>query len=127
MLILFYDGECGLCSRSVRWVHRIDRLRAIAFAPLQGETARRILSEKDRTEMDSMLLVEGDQVWRKSAAIMQLIRATDCRWYKGVLFFDLFPQNLLDWLYDRVARNRDRFFSDFCSIEKGNPEIKVLP
>lgn len=44
--VLFYDGACGLCDRSVRWV--IKRLRPdspLKFAPLQGALAARCLPE----------------------------------------------------------------------------------
>ena len=37
--IVFYDGDCGLCDRFVRWMLRRDRGHHYRFAPLQGETA----------------------------------------------------------------------------------------
>src|SRR6478736_4952024 len=37
--IVFYDGVCGLCARSVQVLVRLDRGRAFHYAPLQGTTA----------------------------------------------------------------------------------------
>ncbi|MGD2018124.1 MAG: DCC1-like thiol-disulfide oxidoreductase family protein, partial [Planctomycetota bacterium] len=42
--LLLYDGECGLCSRTVRFVLRRDRLKRLRFAALRsaaGEAALR--------------------------------------------------------------------------------------
>jgi predicted DCC family thiol-disulfide oxidoreductase YuxK len=36
--VVLYDGTCGLCHRSVRWLMKRDR-RRLWYAPLQGETA----------------------------------------------------------------------------------------
>jgi len=36
-LTLVYDGECGFCTRSARWVERRDRHRRIAVRPNQEE------------------------------------------------------------------------------------------
>ena len=37
--LVLYDGECGLCSRVVRWLIAADRRGVLHFAPLQGATA----------------------------------------------------------------------------------------
>ena len=45
--ILFFDGVCGLCNRFVDFMLRTDSQHRFRFAPLQGETARRLLAEGD--------------------------------------------------------------------------------
>src|SRR5262249_57642651 len=37
--LVLYDGECGVCSRIVRWLLDADRRGELRFAPLQGATA----------------------------------------------------------------------------------------
>ena len=37
--LVLYDGNCGLCARSVRWILDHERDHDIVFAPLQGPTA----------------------------------------------------------------------------------------
>ena len=41
--ILFFDGVCGLCNRFIDLMLRADRQDRFRYAPLQGETARRML------------------------------------------------------------------------------------
>lgn len=41
--ILFFDGVCGLCNRFVDFMLKADSRNRFLYAPLQGETARRLL------------------------------------------------------------------------------------
>jgi predicted DCC family thiol-disulfide oxidoreductase YuxK len=41
--VVFYDGVCGLCDRSVQFLLARDRERVLHFAPLQGSTAAAVL------------------------------------------------------------------------------------
>lgn len=41
--ILFFDGVCGLCNRFVDFMLKADSRSRFRYAPLQGETARRLL------------------------------------------------------------------------------------
>jgi predicted DCC family thiol-disulfide oxidoreductase YuxK len=41
--VVFYDGVCGLCDRSVQFLLARDRERVLHFAPLQGPTAAAVL------------------------------------------------------------------------------------
>jgi protein-S-isoprenylcysteine O-methyltransferase Ste14/predicted DCC family thiol-disulfide oxidoreductase YuxK len=38
--ILFYDGDCGLCQRSLIWLLRLDAAETFRFAPLGGRKYR---------------------------------------------------------------------------------------
>ena len=46
--ILFFDGVCGLCNRFVDFMLRTDSQHLFRYAPLQGETARRLLEMDDQ-------------------------------------------------------------------------------
>ena len=38
-LIVLYDGVCGFCNGSVRWLIEREAGARLHYAPLQGETA----------------------------------------------------------------------------------------
>src|SRR3569833_895954 len=38
--VVLYDGECGLCHRSVKFILRHEADHELRFAPLQGELAK---------------------------------------------------------------------------------------
>ena len=50
--VLFYDGVCGLCDRSVQFLLARDRERVLHYAPLQGPTAAAVLG---RLGLDAVL------------------------------------------------------------------------
>lgn len=50
--VLFYDGVCGLCDRSVQFLLARDRERVLHYAPLQGPTAAAVLG---RLGLEAML------------------------------------------------------------------------
>ena len=41
--VLYYDGPCHLCQRSVQWVHR--HAPGVACVPLQSDEAKKALPE----------------------------------------------------------------------------------
>jgi predicted DCC family thiol-disulfide oxidoreductase YuxK len=43
--ILFYDGDCGLCSRAVLFVVKNERFPKIYFSSIQSEFAKQFLKE----------------------------------------------------------------------------------
>jgi len=70
--ILFFDGVCVLCSSSVEFVFRMDRKRKFLYAPLQGNTADRYLSDMSPDDrMQGMALLEGGRILRGYDALMR--------------------------------------------------------
>lgn len=108
-LVLFFDGECGFCMRSVRLVYEFDEKGLVDFAPLQGELAGKYrlkgYSEKGGGSM--VILREDDgEIFTKGDAVLELGKALGGVF--GVLAFgySFFPERLRNWFYDLVARNR---------------------
>src|SRR5258708_13937257 len=77
--ILFFDGVCGLCNRTVDFVLQEDRDRRFLFAPLQGETFKAFV--KDHPELstvDSAFVLsytaQGWQLLMRGYAIFYILR-----------------------------------------------------
>src|SRR5688500_17962912 len=71
--IVFYDGDCGMCTQSVDLILRADRRNVFWFAPLQGETARELLPPlPDDPGQWSMVLVDEAGVHRESDAALRI-------------------------------------------------------
>ncbi|WP_414706419.1 thiol-disulfide oxidoreductase DCC family protein, partial [Salinivirga sp.] len=41
--VVFFDGNCGLCSRSINFIIKHDRYQHFLFCPLQSKTAEEFL------------------------------------------------------------------------------------
>jgi len=108
-LVLFFDGECGFCSKSVRRVNRLDREGAVDFAPLQGKLSKELGLEEfaDKKGGTMVLLRESDgERFFKSDACILLGKTLGQPWSALAGCYAIFPKSLRDSLYDFVARNR---------------------
>lgn len=119
--VLFFDGDCGFCSKSVRRVHRLDKSGLIDFAPLQGELAGEKgfgkYAEKGAGTM--VLMREGDGlVFLRSEALVELGKVLGGGWAVLGRCLSFVPRGLRDWGYDFVARNRHRLagYGRACGI-----------
>jgi predicted DCC family thiol-disulfide oxidoreductase YuxK len=129
--LVLYDGECGLCDRSVDWLLRHDRRGVLTFAPLQGQTARPFAGEPLR--LDTMLFVErrpdgGTRVYDRSAAAFRILRRLGGPWHLvGAL--SLLPRAVTDRLYAFVASRRHRWFGRraSCRVPDASVRARFLP
>ena len=105
--IVFFDGECGLCARSVRWLLDHDPSGVLRFAPLQGETARRmgVTPPADRGAW-FLILADEDGLHARSGATLRAIARLGGVFTLARLLL-LVPGPLRDGVYDWVARHRD--------------------
>jgi predicted DCC family thiol-disulfide oxidoreductase YuxK len=112
--ILFYDGHCGLCHRSVRFVlARGARGEAFFFAPLQGDTFRQLVSEEPRRQLpDSLVLrtAQGELLTR-SAAVLHIAARLGGAWRVLGAIVQVIPRAWRDALYDFIARIRHKLFA----------------
>lgn len=110
----FYDGECGLCLRSVRFVLAEDASgRAFRFAPLQGETFARAIDREVRAKLpDSVVVLASDgSVLVRSDAAMHVLERLGGLWRVLGTLARVVPRPLRDAAYDVVASGRKRLFA----------------
>ena len=118
--IVFFDGPCLFCQKSVQWLAQHERLgRSLYFAPLQGETAERLLSESLRTAPleGVVFLDEHSQVHRGAAAIRALANMLRMPWSIGARL-------MTGWAYQFVAARRHSLFrqkEESCLV---SPEMR---
>ncbi|MBV8227658.1 MAG: DUF393 domain-containing protein [Verrucomicrobia bacterium] len=65
--ILFFDGVCGFCNKTVDFVLRADRNRVFLYSPLQGETFGRItqnhpVTQTEAASLSNLLFVFSEQI-----------------------------------------------------------------
>lgn len=110
---VFFDGGCGLCHRSVLLLLQEDREEGLRFAPLGGETFRRLFpAERAAALPDSLVVVRGDgAALVRSAALVHLGHRLGGGWRIGALVLGAVPRRLADWTYDRIATVRGRWFA----------------
>ncbi|ADE54396.1 thiol-disulfide oxidoreductase DCC family protein [Coraliomargarita akajimensis] len=127
--VLFYDGDCGLCSWSVNFLARHDRRKRLKFAPLQGETAIARLPEEYRLQLSTVVYERSHQhFYVRSGAILRALIDTEShlRWaaYPALCI----PRCIRDWCYNRIVHNRHRLFhAKSCPLPKPEERKRMLP
>jgi predicted DCC family thiol-disulfide oxidoreductase YuxK len=127
--IVFFDGVCGFCNAGVDFLITRDPDGHLAFAPLQGETARQLLPEADRVSLHSLVLWTPTRLYRKSAAVVRILWTLGSGWaVLGGLLWAI-PWPLRDAGYNLVARNRYRLFGkkDVCRMPTPAERTRMLP
>jgi predicted DCC family thiol-disulfide oxidoreductase YuxK len=127
--IVFYDGDCGLCDRFVRWMLRRDRRHRYRFAPLQGDTARRMIRvEPGDPGLWSVVLVDHAGEHRRSTATLRAVAGLGGVW-RAAGWLLLVPAALRDPVYRLVARHRYRWFgrAPACALPGPEERGRFLP
>ena len=100
--VLYYDGECGVCTRSVELVLRHDRRGTLRFASLRGEFGAALLARHPELRgVDSMLWVEPvpgenrERVLVRSGAVLAVVRYLG-GWWRVALAARAIPRALRD-------------------------------
>lgn len=128
--LLLFDGECGLCARSIRFVLDRERSDRLHFASLQSSLGREIVTKHgfDPDEVSTLVLVEENgRVSRRSTAALRV--AKELRWpWRWAPVFLLVPRFLRDGVYRIIAKHRLRFFgnADSCRLPTPSETSRFL-
>ncbi|MGI9301757.1 MAG: thiol-disulfide oxidoreductase DCC family protein [Gammaproteobacteria bacterium] len=115
--VILFDGICNLCTASVRFVIKRDSRKRFRFASLQSLVAENMLGEELRRNdrLESMVLVVGGEVHRKSTAALLTVKQLDGLWPLLSVLLAI-PRPLRDAVYDWIGKRRYRMFGkrDSC-------------
>jgi len=116
--IIFYDGDCGLCNRTVIWILKNDSKGYFKFCSLQHELAKQLLSRHQVViKMDTMYLLKSGNIYSKSDAAIAIIEMLFRPFGSLISGYRIIPRFIRDGIYDFVASNRKKFFgSSKCQL-----------
>jgi len=108
--LILFDGVCVLCSRGCRFVDRRDRRGYFRYVPIQQAEGRAIAQQLgiDPDRPDSFAFVARGRASVKSEAALRIAR--ELPWWGWVTVLLWVPRVVRDWVYDRIAGNRYRWF-----------------
>ena len=111
---LFYDGDCGLCHRAVRFCLAEDTQgRLFHYAPLEGEAfTSRVSADVRATLPDSLIILTAEgRVLCKSDAVVRCLMRLGGLWRLFAWCLRWTPRVLRDAAYDGIAGVRHRLFA----------------
>jgi predicted DCC family thiol-disulfide oxidoreductase YuxK len=131
--ILFFDGVCGLCNKTVDFVLQADRNRVFLYSPLQGQTFRQIgRGHPEIANLDSIVVLShesgAEELLQRSDAILFILQhLPGYRWLAR--FGRLVPRPVRDSMYRLVAVTRYRIWGkrDSCRLPSQDEITRFLP
>jgi predicted DCC family thiol-disulfide oxidoreductase YuxK len=136
--LMLYDGLCGFCNWTVRWIIKRDRYDRFRFAPQQSAIAETILARHgiDRHRAlaaDSVFVVlgydrPGEQLLCRSDAGVQTLRLLGGGWELIGRLLGAVPRFLRDFGYSVFARIRYRVAGRYqsCPLPSAAERAKFL-
>lgn len=121
--IVLFDGVCNLCNQAVDFIIRRDKNDDFKVGALQDPQVKDILKTYSINEdyLDSLVLIQGDQIFYKSEAALKIARKLGRGWqifYIGILL----PVSVRDNIYDWIGENRYKWFGKKETCRLPSPE-----
>jgi len=133
--VVLFDGVCALCDSSVRFLLARDPEGKLAYAQLQGETARAVLARHPGADgtLSTILYVRGmgtesEELYDRSDAAFEILHDLGGVW-RWVAWLRFIPRPIRNTAYDFVARRRYRWFGkyDACRLPEAGTNERFLP
>lgn len=124
--IVFFDGVCNLCARSVQFIIRQDPNGYFQFASLQsemGQRAQSAIKQQTGKAPDSVVLLQEGRYFTGSDAALRIARHLKGGW-KLLSYLKVIPSFLREPVYRLVANNRYRLFGKKESCWLPTPALK---
>ena len=126
-----FDTDCVMCSAWVRFVLRHERAPAARFVSAWSEQGLALAAEHGlapRDLDDTYLVLSGGRALTRSEATLAIISTLRAPW-SWASASRIVPPPLRDWFYERMARNRYRWFGrrDQCFLPPEGQQARFVP
>lgn len=116
---VLFDGECGLCARTVRFLFAREATARFVFTPMMsplGQTLARGIGLDPADPSSFAAILPGGEARIASRGMFRLLMHCRNPWPAFAVLAGALPVRLTDAVYGAVARRRIRFFgrSDIC-------------
>lgn len=129
--IFFYDGNCGICSRTVQFLSWIDCSENLRFAPLGGVNFRTLIEscrkeDSADTTSEGAYYVDQDKHYWGQAAVLEALNNGNAFWKMLSRLAKLFPENYRNRIYRKVAEARQHQLKISCELPSLKLRAKLL-
>lgn len=137
-LLVIYDGHCGLCNRTVRWLLARDRHDRLRFAPSSAPAVAAVLTRHGfppdaspngpSSSGPCTILVfraagtPAETLHTRSAAVAVVLAELPRPWPFAARLLRLIPRPLRDLAYRVIARSRYSIWGRLAACPLPTPE-----
>ncbi len=115
--IVFYDGDCGFCNKSVQFILKNEKNHDLHFAALQSEFSQDFFESNKfpKPDLSTFYYWDGSELFSKSTAALHLLDQLKSQ-FQFLKIGYIFPKLMRDKMYDFVAKRRHKIANGFCVI-----------
>lgn len=115
--IVFYDGDCGLCNKSVQWILSNETSHELYFSALQSDFTKDFF-EKHKVpspDLSTIIFYNGKSFYKKSNAIMRISNFLNWKfWFLKIGW--ILPRFIRDGMYNFIAKRRQKLANSNCFV-----------
>lgn len=117
MPVVFYDGDCGFCNRSVQFILDHERNSEVHFCALQSETAVRFFAEKGfpAPDLSTFYFWDGNRLFERSTGALRVAKFLKFP-YSWMRIGWIVPRFIRDGVYNWIAKRRHRLAKQQCAL-----------
>ncbi|MDQ0208323.1 thiol-disulfide oxidoreductase DCC family protein [Alkalicoccobacillus murimartini] len=125
--IILFDGVCNLCNKGVDFIIKRDQNKYYYFCSIQSEKGQKLMETYAIGDVDSMIVIENDQAYTHSDAVLKIVRKLPLRW-RVLLLAYVIPRSWREKLYQLIAKHRYRFFgkASACRLPTAEERAQFL-
>lgn len=101
-MVIQFDGNCILCSRTIQFILKADRNRKFLFQTIQSTSANNDAGE-------SVVVIDGKRIYTHFDAVLKIGKELGGI-YRLVAIARILPRKGRHELYEWIAKNRYRWF-----------------
>jgi predicted DCC family thiol-disulfide oxidoreductase YuxK len=128
-IVVAFDGECLMCSRSIRWLAANDPADQFRFVRLQSPRGREMEKQAGTGDLMTALVAADGRIYSRSDAVLRICRALEWR-FRGISWIGrtFIPRRFRDAAYDFIAARRHRWFGkgDACAMPSEALRVRLL-
>ncbi len=126
--IVFYDGDCILCSRTILFLLKKDKQKKLLFAPLGGSTFSSYQKNNSKEFKNTLVFLKNDAFLIESSAVLSIFQLLPFPW-RLLSTLKIVPTFIRNSVYKIVARNRYKWFGrkENCFVKGVEFSTSLLP
>ncbi len=125
--IIFYDGDCGFCNKTVQFVLNHEKNSEIHFCALQSDFAKAFFEKLGIHEIDlsTFYFWDGKKLHSRSTAALKVLNYLRFPYTLGKIGW-ICPGFIRDYIYNQIAKRRMRLVPSFCALPTPSQAVRFL-
>lgn len=125
--IVFYDGDCGLCNRTVQLILKREKNSELYFCALQSELTDAFFRDHNEPipDLSTLVYFDGTNFSTRSTAVLKI--AAYLKFPSNLLCLGwVVPSFIRNYIYTQIARRRYRLVNPSCMLPNSEQKERFL-